>query len=95
MRKSKIVFVASLALAAGTAFADAGDVHINDWAAIDNGGQSTRAKVEAELREAQRLGLLTIGDGDLPVATAEQEAAIEEAGRQADRHFAMSSEAEG
>ena len=43
----------------------------------------SRAEVLAELREAVRLGLIVIGDGDIPVASAEQERLIAKAGRDA------------
>ena len=44
----------------------------------------TRAEVVAELREAQRLDLVDVGgEGDAPVATAEQERLIAEAGLRA------------
>ena len=44
----------------------------------------TRAQVVAELREAQRLELVDVaGEGDAPVATAEQEHLITEAGLRA------------
>lgn len=43
----------------------------------------SRAQVIAELREAQRLGLLNVGEGDAPVATPEQERLIADAGRRA------------
>lgn len=41
----------------------------------------TRAQVIAELREAQRLGLVPVGEADVPRSTAEQEAQIALAGR--------------
>ena len=43
----------------------------------------SRAEVKAELREATRLGLVAVGDGNVPVATAEQERLIAKAGRNA------------
>ena len=42
-----------------------------------------RARVVAELREAQRLGLITVGDEDIPQPTAEQNRMIAEAGNRA------------
>ena len=42
-----------------------------------------RAKVRAETIEAARLGLLSFGEGDPPVATAAQEQQIAAAGRRA------------
>ncbi len=51
-----------------------------------------RAKIAAEAREANRLGLLAFGEGDAPVATDEQEQLIAKAGRRAveDLRFADS-----
>lgn len=43
----------------------------------------SRAQVVAELREAQRLGLITVGEEDIPVPTAEQSRRIAEAGTKA------------
>jgi hypothetical protein len=44
----------------------------------------SRAEVVAEMREASSLGLLSaIGEGDVPVATAEQERLIAKAGQDA------------
>jgi len=40
-----------------------------------------RAKTRAETREAGRLGLLSFGEGNPPIATAEQEELIAAAGR--------------
>ena len=40
----------------------------------------SRAQVVAELREAQRLGLITVGEEDIPVPTAAQSRRIAEAG---------------
>jgi hypothetical protein len=48
------------------------------------GPTKTRAQVVAEMREAQRLGLLNFGEGDVPVATPEQERLIADAGRKAE-----------
>lgn len=42
-----------------------------------------RARISAETQEANRLGLLAFGEGDPPIATAEQEALIAAAGRRA------------
>lgn len=44
---------------------------------------TTRARVLAELREAQRLGLVTIGEEDVPSPTAEQSRMIAQAGEEA------------
>lgn len=46
-----------------------------------------RVKIQAEAAEANRLGLLAFGEGDPPVATAEQERQIAAAGRRAIEHF--------
>jgi len=43
----------------------------------------SRAQVVAELREAQRLGLITVGEATVPTPTAEQARLIAEAGAQA------------
>jgi Domain of unknown function (DUF4148) len=43
----------------------------------------SRAQVVAELREAQRLGLVTVGEGDVPEATVEQARLIAAAGEKA------------
>lgn len=51
----------------------------------------TRAQVVAELREAQRLGLVSFGEGDVPVATAEQERLIADAGRRVAEQYAVAS----
>jgi hypothetical protein len=50
----------------------------------------SRAEVKAELREATRLGLVSIGEGDVPVATAEQESMIAKAGHDAAEQLARS-----
>jgi hypothetical protein len=123
MFTSKFVLAASLTLAATGAFADSGDLHINDWSTFsstitreqvkqemqdayargdrdygergyvvaENPSTRSRAEVRAELREAQRLGLISVGEGDLPFATAEQERLISKAGHDAAEQFAMSS----
>jgi hypothetical protein len=43
----------------------------------------SRAQVVGELREAQRLGLITVGEGDVPEPTAEQAQLIARAGEEA------------
>jgi len=51
---------------------------------------TTRARVVAELREAQRLGLVNSGgEGDIKVATPEQQHSITLAGTRAVEHEAM------
>jgi len=53
---------------------------------------TTRARVVAELREAHRLGLMNSGgEGDIKVATAEQQQLITLAGIRAVEHAAMAS----
>lgn len=127
MLNAKLVVAASLALATAGAFADPGDVSINDWSTFSStvtreqveqemrdayargdrdGGERgylvaevsssrSRAEVVAELREAQRLGLLSVGEGDAPIATAEQEQLIAKAGHDAAEKFAKSGDQEG
>ena len=55
----------------------------------------SRAEVVAELREAKRLGLVSVGESDAPVATAEQEHLIAKAGHDAAEQFARSDDVEG
>jgi hypothetical protein len=93
MLTSKFVLATSLALATTGAFAEAGDLHINDWATYSS--TVTHEQVKAELREATRLGLVSIGEGDVPIATAEQERLIAKAGKDAAERFAKSGDAEG
>ena len=127
MSSLKPVLVASLALAMTGAFADSGDLHINDWPSSsstvtreqvrqdmldayargdrDYGERGvvvaetqpsrSRAEVLAELREATRLGLVSVGESDAPVATAEQEQLIAKAGHDAAEQFAKSDDLEG
>lgn len=63
--------------------------------AQDSSSDRSRAQVVAELREAQELGLISVGEGDAPIATAEQEALIAKAGHDAAERFAKSSDVEG
>lgn len=58
--------------------ADDGDVVV-----VWGDARLTRIRIQAEAAEANRLGLLAFGEGDPPVATAEQEALIAAAGRRA------------
>ena len=92
MLTSKLVIAASLALATTGAYAEAGDLHINDWSTFSF--TVTREQVQAELREATRLGLVSMGEGDAPIATAEQERLIAKAGRDAAQQFAKSDDVE-
>jgi hypothetical protein len=121
MLKSKCVIAASLVFAASAAFADPGDLNINDWTSFSqsttreqvkqemrdavargerNDGERglepanmasprSRDAVVAELHEATRLGLVSIGEGDVPIASGEQEQRIAKAG--ATGQFARSS----
>ena len=54
--------------------------------------ERSRAEVLAELREATRLGLTSFGEGDPPIATAEQERLIAKAGHDAAEQFAKSAD---
>lgn len=53
------------------------------FASAGNGPGRSRAEVVAELREAERLGLLSNGEGDVKFATAAQNEQIAQAGRSA------------
>jgi len=88
MLTSKFVLATSLALATTGAFAEAGDMHINDWATFSS--TVAREQVKGELREATRLGLISVGEGNAPIATAEQERLIAKAGQDAAKQFAKS-----
>ena len=92
MLTSKFVLATALMLATAGAFADSGDKSINDWIPINS--TVTREQVKAELREAQRLGLITVGEGSVPTATAEQERLIAKAGQDAVERFAKSTDDE-
>jgi hypothetical protein len=117
MLTSKFVLATSLALATAGAFADSGDIHINDWSTFSSTVTSasyasgeraegergyvfaeyastprSRAEVQAELQEASRLGLVSVGEGDMPIATAEQEQLIAKAGQDASHQLAKSSD---
>jgi hypothetical protein len=61
----------------------------------ENQPSRSRAEVLAELREATRLGLVSVGESDAPVATAEQEHLIAKAGHDAAEQFASSDDVEG
>jgi hypothetical protein len=62
--------------------------------AQDSSPERSRAEVVAELREAQKLGLISVGESDAPIATAEQEALIAKAGHDAEQ-YAKSGDVEG
>ncbi len=96
--KSSLAIAACFAVAASAAFADDGDLSINDWSKVDNGGMDvsvSRAVIKAELAEATRLGLIVVGEGPYPAGTEEQEQQVQQAGRRAAEQFAKSSESEG
>jgi hypothetical protein len=59
--------------------------------AYESAAPRSSAEVQAELRTAQRLGLLSIGEGDSPIATSEQEAVIAKAGHDAVEQYADAS----
>lgn len=54
-------------------------------AAEEPGYTTSRARVQAELKEAKRLGLITVGEEDVPSLTAEQSHMIALAGDAAER----------
>lgn len=77
--------------AAGSAFAGGGpypEPFLSEGDSV-----KSRSEVVAEMQEARRLGLLTVGEEDVLVATAEQEAQIAQAVRRArdEIHFASRS----
>lgn len=90
MIKSKLVLAASLVLATTGAFADSGDKNVDDWFPFNS--TVTREQVKAELREATRLGLISTGEANPPIATAEQERLIAKAGKEAAEHVAKSTD---
>lgn len=63
--------------------------------AQDSSPDRSRAQVVAELREAKKFGLISVGESDTPIATAEQEALIAKAGHDAAEQFAQSANVEG
>jgi hypothetical protein len=74
--------------AAGEASAGASSVAFDGDAVVVWGdARLVRAKIQAEAAEANRLGLLSFGEGDPPIATAEQEELIAAAGRRAVSNF--------
>lgn len=68
-------------LVAGSAFAGGGPYPLP--AVPTSEAAKSRAEVVAELREAQRLGLMTNGEQDIRVASPGEERQIAEAGRRA------------
>lgn len=65
---------------AAPAFAGGGPYPVEE---PSDGTGTSRAQVIAELREAQRLGLMSVGESDPPVATARQQSQIAAAGQRA------------
>jgi hypothetical protein len=65
-------------VAQGDVIGDPGDVVV-----VWGDPRVLRVKIQAEASEANRLGLLSFGEGDPPIATAEQERQIAAAGRRA------------
>lgn len=78
----------ALSFGAAALLALAGCETMNDAAIVEEPAFAevpiSRARVVAELYEAQRLGLLTVGEGDVPEMTAEQSRLIAAAGAKAD-----------
>jgi hypothetical protein len=76
---------------AGSAFAGGGPYPV-DEPPIEGPGKS-RAEVIAELKEAQRLGLVSTSEAGVPESTPHQEALIAAAGRRAaeEERYAASS----
>lgn len=70
---------------AGAETQAAGQVTIGPDGAVVVWGdtRAARVRIQAEAAEANRLGLLSFGEGDPPVASAEQEQLIAAAGRRA------------
>lgn len=66
---------------ASSAFAGGGPYPVDEPPAAVPG--KSRAEVIAELREAQRLGLVSVGEAGVPESTPHQEALIAAAGRRA------------
>jgi hypothetical protein len=94
MNTVKIILASSLALVATAAFADAAEPGISEWSTFSD--STSRAQVVAEMREATRRGLIPAGEGDIPVATAEQEQLIAAARRDVEAQLAKSeSDVEG
>ena len=57
--------------------------HPGDVVVVWGDPRVLRAKIRAETIEANRLGLISVGEGNPPIATAEQEELIATAGRRA------------
>ena len=81
--RTAYLLVATIAFGAVTPAAFAGGGAYPVPAVPESAFTKSRAQVKAELREAARLGLLSFGEGDVPVATPAQEQLIADAGRHA------------
>jgi hypothetical protein len=58
-------------------------VQSDDTVVVWGDARVLRARVQAEAAEANRLGLMSVGEGSPPIATAEQEQLIAAAGQRA------------
>ncbi len=67
--------------------AQAADVDPDGTVVVWGDSRLMRAKIQAEAAEANRLGLVSVGEGNPPTATAEQELLIAAAGRRAISSF--------
>lgn len=88
--KRTMIYAAAVAFAASyhAAVQAGGGIYPPEPTADQSAPQKSRAEVVAELREAQRLGLVTVGgEGDVPQATPEQEKRIFLAGERARAAF--------
>lgn len=82
MKSTHAISALSALLFAGAAFAGGGPYPEPAIPAADAVAKS-RAEVVAELREAQRLGLVTTGEEDIRTASPAEARMIAEAGRRA------------
>jgi hypothetical protein len=81
MKTSAIFLIAVLSCATGVVLAEGPlDYPVEQAQSMS---PKSRAQIRAELAEAQRLGLLSSGEQDTPVATPEQERLIAESGLRA------------
>ncbi len=67
MKSARVLSIATLMSVAGAAFAGGGPVHYpGDFLFVpgDRAKPVDRAQIVAELREAQRLGLISLGEAD-------------------------------
>ena len=81
MKSTHIVSSVFAALFAGAAFAGGGPYPLPAIPTSD--AVKSRAEVVAELREAQRLGLVTTGEEDVRTPTEREARMIADAGRRA------------